>query len=68
VIPASIRAELGLEKGGKLLAHLVDGTLVLEPIDASIRRAQALVRKYIRDGSGIVDELIMERHMAAENE
>ncbi len=68
VIPANMRAELGWQKGGKLLARLVDGAVVLEPIDAAIRRAQALVRQYVPANSGLVDELIAERHKAAERE
>jgi AbrB family looped-hinge helix DNA binding protein len=68
VIPASMRAELGFQNGGKVIARIVDGTVVLEPIEAAIRRAQEMVRKYIPDGTGIVDELIAERHAAAELE
>jgi AbrB family looped-hinge helix DNA binding protein len=68
VIPAAMRAALGCQDGGKLVARLVDGTLVLEPIDVAIRRAQALVRQYIPDGSGLIDELIAERRAAAESE
>jgi len=68
VIPASMRAELGIQSGGKVIARVVDGTVVLEPIEAAIRRAQAMVRKYIPDSSGIIDELIAERRAAAELE
>jgi antitoxin PrlF len=68
VIPANMRAELGVQSGGKVIARLVNGTLILEPIDAAIRRAQQMVRKYIPDGTGIVDGFIAERHKAAELE
>ncbi len=68
VIPANMRAELGWQKGRKLLARLVDGAVVLEPIDAAIRRAQALVRQYVPANAGLVDELISERHKAAAHE
>ncbi len=68
VIPANMRAELGVQGGGKLLARLVDGTVVLEPVDAAIRRAQALVHRYVPKNTGLVDELISERHAAAGNE
>jgi AbrB family looped-hinge helix DNA binding protein len=68
VIPANMRAELGWQGGGKLLARLVDGTVVLEPVDAAIRRAQELVSQYMPKNAGLVDELISERHTAAENE
>ncbi|WP_284944187.1 AbrB/MazE/SpoVT family DNA-binding domain-containing protein [Acidisoma cladoniae] len=68
VIPANMRAELGLQGGGSLVARLVDGTVVLEPLDAAIRRAQAMVRRCIPDGAGVVDELIAERRAAADRE
>ena len=68
VIPADMRAALGLPNGGKIVARLVDGTVVLEPIDAAIRRAQAMVRRYVPDGASLVDELIAERHAVAERE
>jgi len=68
VIPANMRAELGWQGGSKLLARLVDGTVVLEPVDAAIRRAQELVSQYVPKNTGLVDELISERHTAAENE
>lgn len=68
VIPAPMRAALGLQGGGKVIARLVDGTVVLEPQDAAIRAAQAMVARYVPQGSGLVDELIAERHAASERE
>lgn len=68
VIPANMRAKLGGQSGSKLLARLVDGTVVLEFIDVAIQRAQAMVREYVPRESGLVEELITERHEAAERE
>ncbi len=68
VIPANMRAELGWQTGGKLVARLVDGAVILEPVDAAVRRAQALVRQYLPETAGLVDELISERRAAAERE
>lgn len=68
VIPAHIRTQLGLQGGEKLVARLVDGALVLEPIAVSIARAQAAVRKYISTDAALVDELILERRKSAEYE
>lgn len=68
VIPATMRTALGCAAGGSVLARLVDGTLVLEPIDVAVRRAQAMVARYVPDGAGLVDELIAERHHAATDE
>ena len=47
VIPAGMREQLGLRSGDKLIARLVDGALVLESRDAAMRRARALVAKYV---------------------
>ena len=68
VIPANMRAELGCQSGGKLLARLVDGSIILEPIDIAVHRAQAMVSHYIPKNSGVVDELISERREAAMSE
>lgn len=67
-IPAALSSGLKLEPGAKLLVHVADRTLMIEPIDAAIRRAQAMVRRYIPLGAGLVDELIAERHAIAERE
>jgi AbrB family looped-hinge helix DNA binding protein len=68
VIPANMRAVLGLQDGGKVVARVVDGAVVLEPADAAVRRAQAMVRRYVPEGAGLVEELIAERRAAAERE
>ncbi len=68
VIPANMRAELGLKDGDKLIARVIDGTVILEPIDVAIRRVQASVRKYVPEGVSLVDELIAERRAEAERE
>jgi AbrB family looped-hinge helix DNA binding protein len=68
VIPANMRAELGLYGGGQVVARLVDGAVVLEPVAAAVRRAQAMVRRYIPQGTGLVDELIADRRAEAERE
>jgi len=68
VIPANMRAELGLQDGGKLVARLVDGAVVLEPVDAAVRRAQAMVARHIPHGTNLSDELIRERHTQAADE
>jgi AbrB family looped-hinge helix DNA binding protein len=68
VIPAAMRESLGFTNGGKLIARLEDGVLILETIDAAVRRAQAIVRQYIPEGVSLADELIAERHAAAEHE
>lgn len=68
VIPAGMRAALGMPEGGRVVARLVDGAVVLEPIAVAIKRTQALMRKYVPAGVSLADELIAERHAAAEHE
>lgn len=68
VIPANMRAELGLHEGGKLIARIENGAVVLEPIDAAIRRAQAMVRRYVPEGVDLVEELTTERRREAGSE
>jgi len=63
-----MRAEIGLQEGGQVVARLVDGAVVLEPVAVAVRRAQAMVRRYIPQGSDLVDELIADRRRAAERE
>ncbi len=66
VIPVAMRAALGLGAGGKLVARLVDGAIVLEPVGAAIARAQAMVARYVPANVSLADELIAERHAAAD--
>ena len=68
VIPAAVRESLGIKNGGKLVARVEKGALILEPIESSVRRAQELVAQYIAPNSGLVEEFIAERHAAAELE
>lgn len=65
VIPVEMRAALGVPQGGKLIARLADGALTLEPIELCVRRAQALVGKYVPRNAGLADELISARHDSA---
>lgn len=64
VIPAAARAALGVTGGGKLVARLVDGALVIEPVEVAVRRAQALIARYVPAGTNLADELIAERRHA----
>jgi AbrB family looped-hinge helix DNA binding protein len=68
VIPASVRAELGLQDGGRFLLHVEDGQIRLEPIAASVARAQAMLRRYVPAGVSLVDELTRDRRREAEDE
>ncbi|MBN9541895.1 MAG: AbrB/MazE/SpoVT family DNA-binding domain-containing protein [Alphaproteobacteria bacterium] len=68
VIPADIRAQLGLKAGDKLVARIVDGAVVLEPLQTAIRRAQSAYRKYVPAGVSLSAELAADRRRAAADE
>lgn len=68
VIPSGMRAALGIPDGGRVVARLVDGTVVLEPISIAIRRAQDYVRQFVPEGVSLADELIAERRATADHE
>lgn len=64
VVPAQLRQQMGMSKGGRLVASIRDGALVLEPYDVAIRRARQIAQRYVGDGS-VVDELLNERREEA---
>lgn len=67
VIPADIRAALGLEAGDRLHLHADGSVLFLErPVDA-LSDLRALARD-VPNSRSLVDELLQERRAAAANE
>jgi bifunctional DNA-binding transcriptional regulator/antitoxin component of YhaV-PrlF toxin-antitoxin module len=68
VIPAEMRAALGVGEGDVLSGRVVDGELRLLSKEAAVRKAQELVRQYIPEGVSLVDELIEERRAEAARE
>jgi len=67
VIPAHIRAALGLEAGDRLHLHADGAVLMLErPVDA-VSDLRALASRVPRSRS-LVDELLEERRIAAPDE
>ena len=67
VIPAAVRAELGLEPGDELRLRIEGGRLLLERPTDAIAALKALTA-HIPRGRSLVDELIAERRAAAEGE
>jgi len=66
VVPIEIRKALGLQEGDAVLWELVDGEARLTTRRERIRRAQALVRKYVPAAVSLADELIADRRREAE--
>jgi len=68
VIPAEFRKALGIQKGGQLLACMDEEGLLMTTMQRRIEQAQKMVRKYVKPGVSLVDELIAERREAAQRE
>jgi AbrB family looped-hinge helix DNA binding protein len=68
VIPASFRKRLGIRIGDEVVLQLEDDELRIITLKCNIERAQRLVRKHVKPGTSLVDELIAERREAARNE
>lgn len=68
VIPSQYRKELGLKVGDPVTIRLVDKEIRILPVEEAIRRAQALVRKYVPKGRSLVAELHEDRRREASDE
>jgi len=68
VIPAHIRKELGVEAGGEILLERQKNGYRLTTRRQRIKEAKEALRRYIKPGVSMVDELIAERREAAKNE
>lgn len=62
LLPAAFRRALNVQPGDDVLLVLGNDSVVrVLPARAAIREAQALVRRYVPDGTRLSDELIHER-------
>jgi AbrB family looped-hinge helix DNA binding protein len=68
VIPAPFRKALGIKPGDQVILRLEDDELRITTMKKRIERAQRQVRKYVKPGVSLVDELIAERREAAKRE
>jgi len=68
IIPAQALAELGVTTHDRVSASVIDGDVVVDTLDAVIKRAQAEVRRHVPEGVSLVDELIAERRAEAARE
>lgn len=68
VIPASFRKALGINIGDEVVLRLEDDELRITTLKRRLERAQRLVRKHVKSGTSLVDELIRERRKAARHE
>ena len=68
VIPVSFRKALGINIGDEVVLRMEDDELRITTLKRRVERAQRLVRKHVKRGTSLVDELIAERREAARNE
>jgi AbrB family looped-hinge helix DNA binding protein len=68
VIPASFRKALEIKPGDEVILRLEEGELRMTTLRQRIARAQRNVRKYVKPGVSLADELIAERRAAARKE
>jgi AbrB family looped-hinge helix DNA binding protein len=68
VIPAEYRRKLGLEPGDEVIIRLEDGELRILTRAEAVKRAQSLVKRHVKKGRSLVDELSGERREEAERE
>lgn len=61
VIPARLRADLGLTPGAAVVLRVADGELRVVARAEAVRAAQARVRRYVKAGRSLAGELIAER-------
>jgi len=65
VIPASFRKALGINPGDEVVLRIEDDELRISTLKARIERAQRLVRRHVKPGTSLVDELIADRRREA---
>jgi len=68
VIPASYRKALGIKAGDEIVLRIENDELRIMTLKRRIERAQRHVRKYVKAGRSLADELIAERREAARRE
>jgi AbrB family looped-hinge helix DNA binding protein len=69
VIPAAMRRAMGIVRGDTVVVELLpEGELRVRPLASAVREAQAIVRKSVRPGRSLANELMRERKRDAVRE
>ena len=68
VIPATHRKILGIKAGDEVVLRIEDDELRITTVKRRLEQAQRRVRRYIKPGRSLADELIAERREAAKRE
>jgi AbrB family looped-hinge helix DNA binding protein len=69
VIPAAMRRAMGIARGDTVVVELLpEGELRVRSLASAVREAQAIVRKSVRPGRSLANELMRERKRDAARE
>lgn len=68
VIPAAFRKALGIKAGDELVLRIEDEELRITTLKHRLERARRRIRRYVKRGRSLADELIAERREAAKIE
>jgi AbrB family looped-hinge helix DNA binding protein len=68
IIPSSYREAMGVGEGDALYLRLEGNELHVSPLPAVTERVRTILRKFIPEGTSLVDELIRERRRESKHE
>lgn len=68
VIPVALREALGIAAGDEVILRVENDELRITTVRRQIERARQLIRRHVKPGRSLVDELIAERRKAAKRE
>lgn len=68
VIPAQVRKDLGVESGGEIILEKEDNGYRITTRQQRLAEARRRIRRYVKPGVSLADELIAERREAAKHE
>jgi len=67
-IPSACRKYLNLQSGDEVVFDLEEGRVILLPVKSLLEKARKTVSQYQSSNESLVDKLIKERRIEAENE
>ena len=68
VIPAAFRKALQIKAGDEVVLRLEDDELRISTLKRRLERAQRMLKRHLKPGESLVEELILERREAARRE
>jgi AbrB family looped-hinge helix DNA binding protein len=68
VIPASFRSALGLKVGDEIELRIEDNEIRISTLKSRLERSRQRLRKFIKPGRNLSDELIAARREATKHE